>query len=74
MDDDSNADVPEASSEIWRRRRFEIESRASGIPPGCLRCARLDPGVSSLALLNPRLMSVTPPGVNRASRGSLGKL
>jgi hypothetical protein len=41
----------------------EIESRSSGIPPGCEIASRSDPGVSSLALLNPRLISVTPTGV-----------
>jgi hypothetical protein len=55
-------------SEILLRRFSEIESGSSGIPPGCVRCARLDPGVSSLALLNPRLISVTPTGVKKAFR------
>jgi hypothetical protein len=56
-------DVSEASSEILRRRFWEIESGSSSIPPGCEILSLRDPGVSSLALLNPRLMSVTPTGV-----------
>jgi hypothetical protein len=62
---DSNGHGSFARSKILLRRFSEIESGSSGIPPGCMRCARLDPGVSSLALLNPRLMSVTPPGSRR---------
>jgi hypothetical protein len=56
------------------RRFSEIESGSSGIPPGCEILSLRDPGVSSLALLNPRLMSVTPTGVKRASHGSPSKL
>ena len=52
----------------------EIEARSSGIPPGCEILSFRGPGVSSLALLNPRLMSVTPTGVKRTSHGSPSKL
>ena len=61
--DDSKGHGSFARSVILCRRFSEIESGSSGIPPGCEILSFRDPGVSSLALLDPRLISVTPPGV-----------